>query len=381
MPGTGAARLDNIYRLGVKELWTLLRDPMMLLLIVYTFSASVYVAATAQPETLHRAAIAIVDMDASPLSARLVAAFAPPQFTTPVLIDGGAADAGLDSGDYTFVLDIPANFQRDLLAGRGAALQLNVDATRMSQAFGGSGYIAQIAAAEITDFGVREHGLVVAAPAITLVARARFNPTLAQSWFGSVMEVINNVTMLSVILTGAALIREREHGTIEHLLVMPVTPADIILAKVWSMGLVVLAAAALSLIFIVRGALQVPLQGSACLLLLGATLHLCATTAMGILMATVARSMPQFGMLVILILLPLQLLSGGVTARESMPAALQTIMQAAPTTHFVALAQAIVYRGAGMAVVWPHLLALIAIAAVLFGGSLLLFRRRVAQMA
>lgn len=374
-----AARLANIYRLGVKEFWSLLRDPMMLLLIAYTFSASIYVAATAQPETLHLAAIAIVDEDASPLSASIVAAYTPPQFTTPVMLSAAAADAGLDSGAYTFSLDIPPHFQRDVLAGRATALQLNVDATRMSQAFSGSGYIQQIAAAEIAQFVQRYRGAT--AQPVELVTRARFNPTLTQSWFGGVMEIINNVTMLSVILTGAALIREREHGTIEHLLVMPVTPAEIMLAKVWSMGLVVLVAAALSLTFIVRGALHVPIQGSALLFLAGAALHLGATTALGILMATLARSMPQFGMLVVLVLLPLQMLSGGVTPRESMPAAVQYVMQLAPTTHFVALGQAILYRGAGMDVVWPSLLALLVIAIVLFTVSMLLFRNSVTQQA
>ena len=373
------SRLSAIYRLGIKELWSLLRDPMMLLLIVYTFSASVYVAATAQPETLHLAAIAIVDEDASPLSARIVSAFAPPQFTAPVLISSVAADAGLDSGAYTFSLTVPPNFQRDVIAGRATALQLNVDATRMSQAFSGSSYIQQIAAAEVAEF--IQHYRGGAAQAVELVTRARFNPTLKQAWFGSVMEVINNVTMLSVILTGAALIREREHGTIEHLLVMPVTPGDIMLSKVWSMGLVVLVAAALSLTFIVRGALHVPVQGSVTLFLTGAALHLCATTAMGILMATLARSMPQFGMLVILVLLPLQMLSGGVTPRESMPQAVQYLMQLAPTTHFVSIGQAILFRGAGIEVVWPQFLALIVIAGVLFAVSMLLFRKSVTQMA
>ncbi|MFX7052608.1 ABC transporter permease, partial [Acinetobacter baumannii] len=81
----------------------------------------------------------------------------------------------------------------------------------------------------------------------------RFNPNLEQTWFGSLMEIINNVTMLSIILTGAALIREREHGTIEHLLVMPVTPFEIMTAKVWSMGLVVVLAALVALVFVVQG--------------------------------------------------------------------------------------------------------------------------------
>lgn len=153
--------------------------------------------------------------------------------------------------------------------------------------------------------------------------------------------------MLSIILTGAALIREREHGTIEHLLVMPVTPLEIMVAKVWSMGLVVLIAALASLTFVVRGALHVPIQGSVALFMCGAALHLFAATSMGIFLATLARSMPQFGMLMVLVLIPLELLSGGVTPRESMPFLVREIMLAAPTTHFVELGQAILYRGAG----------------------------------
>jgi ABC-2 type transport system permease protein len=374
-----STHLANIGRLGVKELRSLLRDPVMLVLIVYTFSVSVYVAATAKPETLHKAAIAIVDEDASPLSARIVAAFFPPQFTPPRLIAPNQVDAGLDAGRYTFVLGIPPNFQRDVLAGRPSALQLNVDATRMSQAFSGSSYIGQIAGAEVREF-VQRHRAAAPAP-VELVLRSRFNPSLTEAWFGALMEIINNVTMLSIILTGAALIREREHGTIEHLLVMPVTPAEIMLAKVWAMGLVVLAAATASLAFIVRGALQVPIEGSVALFLAGAALHLFATTSMGIFMATVARSMPQFGMLLILVLLPLQMLSGATTPRESMPALAQQLMLAAPTTHFVELSQAILYRGAGLEVVWRPFMALAAIGAALFALALSRFRKTISLMA
>ena len=209
----------------------------------------------------------------------------------------------------------------------------------------------------------------------------RFNPVQEKTWFGSFMEVINNVTMLSIILTGAALIREREHGTIEHLLVMPVTPTEIMLAKVWSMALVVLLAASVSLLLVVQGLLRVPMGGSMALFLAGASLHLFATTSMGIFMATLARSMPQFGLLLVLTLIPLQLLSGGTTPRESMPALVQDLMLAAPTTHFVELGQAILYRGAGIDVVWPQFLALLGIGAVFFAVALGRFRRTIGQMA
>ncbi|MCL2457422.1 MAG: ABC transporter permease [Desulfobulbus sp.] len=371
--------LLNIYRLGLKELWSLWRDPILLALIVYTFTLAVYVAATAQPETLHMAPIAIIDEDVSPLSGRVASALFPPHFMPPVMVTREQADTGMDKGVYTFSLNIPPNFQRDVLGGRSAEIQLNVDATRMTQAFTGSGYIQQIVSGEVDEFVKRYR--TIAQPPVDLVLRARFNPSLTPRWFGALMQIIDSVTMLSIILTGAALIREREHGTIEHLLAMPVTPAEIMLAKIWSMGLVVLLAVSLSLSLVVRGALQVPIEGSIPLFLAGAALNLFATTSMGIFMATLARSMPRFGMLLVLVLLPLQMLSGGNTPRESMPDFVQHLMLAAPTTHFIELGRGVLFRGAGFDVVWPQFLALAVIGGVLFALSLSRFRKTISQMA
>lgn len=372
-------RAANVLHLGLKELRSLLRDPMMIVLILFAFTFAIYSAATAMPETLHKASIAIVDEDRSPLSTRIIDAFYPPFFLPPSLITHAEMDARMDAGLDTFALSIPAGFERDVLAGRSPALQLNVDATRMSQAFTGSGYIQSIVNGEVNAFVLRHQEN--AAPAVDLALRMRFNPELNKSWFGAVMEVINNITMLAIVLTGAALIREREHGTVEHLMVMPVTPFEIMISKVWAMALVVLAAAGLSLALVVEGLLRVPIEGSIALFLAGTALHLFATTSMGIFLATIARSMPQFGLLLMLVLIPLQILSGGMTPRESMPEIVQWIMQAAPTTHFVTLAQAILYRGAGIAVVWPQFAALAVIGAALFALSLARFRRTLGAMA
>ena len=195
------------------------------------------------------------------------------------------------------------------------------------------------------------------------------------------MAIINNITMLSIVLTGAALIREREHGTIEHLLVMPVTPFEIMMSKVWSMGLVVLLASLGSLLLIVRFLLQVPIEGSIALFMCGVALSLFATTSIGIFMGTLARSMPQFGLLMIMVLLPLNMLSGGMTSRESMPQFVQDVMQTMPTTHFVSLAQAILYRGADFLIVWPQFMYLIIIGGAFFGAALLRFRKTISAMA
>lgn len=368
----------NIFNLGVKELHSLLRDPVMLVLIVYAFSLSIYSAATAMPESLHKAPIAIVDEDRSQLSQRLVDAFYPPYFTPPVLISQKEMDTRMDAGIDTFALDIPPGFQRDVLAGRQPAVQLNVDATRMSQAFTGSSYIQSIIISETSAFlqGYRFN----AAPTVDLALRVRFNQQLNKAWFGGVSELINKITMLALILTGAALIREREHGTIEHLLVMPITPFEIMAAKVWAMALVVLLASTCALFLVIQGALKVPIEGSIPLFLAGATLHLFASTSLGIYLGTVARSMPQFGLLMMLVLLPLQILSGSVTPRESMPDIVQFIMLAAPNTHFVKLAQAILFRGAGFEVVWPQFIALALIGTVLFVMSLARFRKTIGTM-
>lgn len=366
-------RIATIVHLGVKELRGLARDPMLVVLIVYAFTLSIYTASTAMPETLNNAAIAVVDEDQSPVSSRILTAFYPPYFSIPKVISQHEMDRRMDAGLDTFALDIPPNFQRDLLAGKAPTIQLNVDATRMSQAFSGGGYVQSIVSSEISEFLNRYRGATTVPVDLTL--RARFNQELNKGWFGAITNVISSITMLSIVLTGAALIREREHGTIEHLLVMPVTPAEIMISKVWSMGLVVLIASAVSLAFVVQGLLSVPIQGSLALFLFGAALQLFATTSMGIFLATIAGSMPQFGLLLMLVLLPLQVLSGGVTPRESMPQIIQDIMLAAPNTHFVILAQAILFRGAGIDVVWPQFLALLIIGGTLFFFALRRFRK------
>ncbi|EHD5785328.1 ABC transporter permease [Escherichia coli] len=346
--------LRNIFNLGIKELRSLLGDKAMLTLIVFSFTVSVYSSATVTPGSLNLAPIAIADMDQSQLSNRIVNSFYRPWFLPPEMITADEMDAGLDAGRYTFAINIPPNFQRDVLAGRQPDIQVNVDATRY-----------------------RDNS----EPLVSLETRMRFNPNLDPAWFGGVMAIINNITMLAIVLTGSALIREREHGTVEHLLVMPITPFEIMMAKVWSMGLVVLVVSGLSLVLMVKGVLGVPIEGSIPLFMLGVALSLFATTSIGIFMGTIARSMPQLGLLVILVLLPLQMLSGGSTPRESMPQMVQDIMLTMPTTHFVSLAQAILYRGAGFEIVWPQFLTLMAIGGAFFTIALLRFRKTIGTMA
>lgn len=371
-------RLDSIFRLGLKELASLGRDFAMVGLIIYAFTYAVWGPAKGAQMELRNAAVAVVDEDRSLLSARIIDALLPPFFKRPQPIGLGEIDTAMDAGLYTFVIDIPPRFQADVEAGRVPTVQINVDATSMSQAGRGSTYIATIVQQETERFVGKRAS---AEPPVRLVTRARFNPNLQDSWFISVSQIIGNITMLAIILSGAAVVREREHGTIEHLLVLPLRPSDIMLAKIWSSALVIVVVATLSLRFIVQDVLGVPIIGSVALFMAGTVLYMFSVASLGIFLATVARSMPQFGLLAIPVFLVLNMLSGGTTPLDSMPAWLQNTLLFSPAAHFVSLSMAILYRGAGFADIWPHFAAVGAIGAVFFAAALARFRRTVSVLA
>jgi ABC-2 type transport system permease protein len=369
-------QVENVWRLGVKELYSLRRDPVLMFLIVYTFTFAIYSVATGVRTEVRNASIAVVDEDRSALSHRIRDAFLQPYFKPAVELPLDRIDRAMDAGEFSFVIDIPPHFQADVIAGRKPVLQLNVDATAMTLAGNGTSYIQNVIDREIAGFVRRsEDG---AAPPVSVIIRAKFNPNLESSWFTAVMQIISNVTMLSLLLSGAAVIREREHGNIEHLLVMPLSSGEIMLAKIWANGLVIVAASVISLYAVVQGVLAVRINGSIALFALGAAFFLFAMTALGITLSTIAKSMPQFGLLTIPFFVVMNLLSGGVSPQETMPRVLQVIMQAAPSTHFTSLAQAVLYRGAGFSVVWPQLAAMAAIGSVLLTVALVRFRAAMA---
>lgn len=368
--------LRNIFRLGVKELWSLLRDPVLMGLVAYTFTGAVFAVANGVRTEVRNAAIAVVDEDRSTLSNRIRGAFLPPYFKPAALIGIEETGPAMDRGRYSFVLDIPAGFEADLLAGRQPVLQLNVDATAMTLAGNGTAYVSRIVQNELATY-MSERGTETALPA-SLVPRARFNPNLQSQWFFAVMQVIGNVTILSVVLSGAAVIRERERGTLEHLMVMPVTALEIMLAKIWANGLVIVGAAVLSLLLVVEGLMGIPVPGSIGLFAFGAAIYLFSVTAMGIMLATFATTMPQFGLLSIPVFVVLYQLSGGVTPLEAMPEPLRGLMELSPATHFTSFSQAVLYRNAGFSLVWTDLLAVVGIGGVFLGLALARFRKTMA---
>lgn len=369
-------QLQNIFWLGIKELRSLQRDPVIVVLLIFAFTFSVYSMAIGISSDVHHAPIALVDEDRSTLSRQIANSFYEPYFREPLLISSDEVDPGMDQGRFMFVLNIPPRFEADVLAGQHPEIQVNIDATAIMQASIGASYIQNIISDEVRRFVQSEsEGNTYA---VELITRTAFNPNRISHWFHSIVAIINQITMLTIVLTGAALIREREHGTIEHLLVMPLTALDIAMSKVWANGLVILIATIISLLFVVEGILSVPIAGSRVLFLGGTVLYLFFSTALGILLGTIARSMAQFALLVILVILPLYLLSGGSTPVESQPDWLQNITLFLPSRHFVSFSQAVIYRGAGLDIVWPELVMVAGLGLVFFVFSLGLFRRSIA---
>lgn len=371
--------LSNIFWLGTKELRSFLGDWVLLGFVIYSFSLAVISQAQSNSQELYHASIGVVDEDHSELSRRITHAFLPPYFKEPVAIAQSDVEHLMNAGKYTFVMDIPPNFERDVLAGRQPGLQINVDATAMVQAGLGSGYAEEIVNTEIARFLSRAEPTPLSP--VNLAIRIAFNPNVTTAWFTSVMGIISSVTILAIILAGAALVREREHGTMDHLLVMPLSPFEIAMSKIWANGFVIAVAVGLSLYLVVRMLLRIPIAGSIPLFMFGAIIYLFSATAIGLFLGTIARSMPQLGLLYMLVAVPMNILSGNVTPLESMPRWLAIAMQASPSTHFVSFAQAILYRGAGLDVVWPQFLTVAGIATLFLALSLIRFRATLSSAA
>ena len=366
--------LANIYRLMIKELRSFRSDPIMMLLVAYSFTIAIYAAATGASTEATNLSIGIVDEDHSGLSRGIADGLTPPTFRQVIQLAPTEIDTAMNAQRVLFIIEIPTNFESDILSGRRPTVEIDVDATAAAQAFNGLTYIQNVIISYVTDFITRREGVTVA-PA-KIVTKVKFNPNLKSSWFTAVMQIISNLTMITVMLTGAALIREREQGTVEHLLVMPVVPAEIMLAKILANGIVIVVSAGLSLLFVVQWWLQVPITGSILLFLGGACFYVFTVAALGIALGTIASTMAQFGLLSIPVLLVMMLLSGSTTPLESMPVWLKYVMLViSPTPHFVIFAQDVIYRGADASIVWPEVVATIAIGSVFFGVALYRFRR------
>ncbi len=370
--------IKNILALSAKELRSLFSDTVLVVLIVFAFTALVHSAATGINNDVNNASVGVIDADQSVLSHRILDALQQPHFQKPVPVQREEVEELLDKGKLMFVLEFPPNFQRDVEMGREPKVQLLTDATNMAQAGLGQSYIGHIFQNELVDF-LKQKDLIDEMTPVKSVATLVFNPNATDMWPAAVMEVDNMITMITLVLVGAAVIRERERGTIEHLLVMPVNSAEIVLAKIIANGLVICTIALLSMHFMVGGLLQVPLLGSLTLFALGAGLFMFSIASLAVMLATLAPTMPQYSLLMMPVYIIALMFSGSSSPRSNMPETAQWISEYWPTTQFMTLAQNVLLRGAGFDVVWPQMVAMTISGALFLGFALFRFRRMLEQ--
>ena len=363
----------------VKELKQLGRDRVLLVFILYAFSADIFLAASGVSLSLRNAATLLDDADRSSYSRELAARFLPPHFR----LDGRIARqqqglAALDRGSAMVVLSVPPQFGRDLAQGRQTGVAMQVDTTNSVLGFLATSYAQQIVSTFGLEVAASRLGLSDAAklPQVQAAARVWFNPNLADSWFMGITEMLNIITVFAVLLPAAAMVREKERGTVEQLLVSPLSPVGIMLPKVVAMTLVILAGMTVALFAVLLPLFGLPVRGSMGLFFAMAALYVFTTAGLGLIAATLARNLAQAGMLAILILAPMLFLSGAWTPPEAMPQWLRWMMYLSPMHYFLDLAFGVLLKGMGARELWQPLGMMAAIGVAVFGLGVARFRRQ-----
>lgn len=373
--------LRQLWVMTVKEIRQLTHDRALFAYIVYIFTLDIVIAAGSVSLEVHRAPVAVRDGDYSAASREFAGRFLPPYFTP--LHDGGGDVALLDSGRAKCVLDIAPGFERDLRRNeRPAKVQALVDASQANSGYLVANYATRITALyaeewsqrRLVDAGIDPRDL----PAIANEVRLWHNADLREPWFSTISELLSMMTVACILLPAAAMVREKERGTIEQLLVSPLSPLQVMLAKIVSMSLVMLAGTAVALYGIMVPIFHVPMRGSAALFFALTVLYAFTNAGLGLVAATYARNSAQIGMVVLLLVTPIIMLSGTWTPLASMPAWLRAAMLLSPLRHFVDIAYGILLRGAGLDTLWQPVLAMAVLGVALFAWGRARFRRQFA---
>jgi ABC-2 type transport system permease protein len=366
-----------------KELLQIVRDRALLLFTIYIFTLDILLAAGNAGFDVQQAPIGIVDHDRSTASRDLTYQFRPPHFDSRLLqASPAAAERMLDDGELHALLEFEDGLEQALVRGQPAEVQLVIDGSKVTLGYLIESYSERIlaqegaawAAANFARLGVEAR----AVPEVRMQARNWYNADLRERWFATISELVTMMTVAAIFLPAAALIREKERGTIEQLLVSPLAPFQIVLAKVLAMTVVLLVGSAVAIAVIMVGLLDVPFRGSPALFFGLLSIYAVTTSGLGIVAATFARNSGQVGLIVLLIVMPVLFLSGSWNLVEGMPAWLRSGVELSPLRHFVPIAYGIMLRGAELTMIWGAVLKMLALGATLFAIGVWRFRRQFA---
>jgi ABC-2 type transport system permease protein len=365
---------ERVAEMVRKELRQVFRDPRMRRVLLVAPIIQLVVFGYAVSTDVRNTRTFVVDNDGTRDSRELVEAFTASGYFRVVGVSQRPGDLvrSLDHGDAVLGLVVPRGFSRDLESGGPAQLQLLFDGTNSNTATVAQGYAERI----VQSFAAgRFPG--GAAPAVDLRARAWYNPELASRDY-NVPAVLGAILMLiCLLLTSLAIVREREIGTLEQLLVSPLTPGELILGKTIPFAMIGL----VDLGLITSVALlwfRIPFRGSVLLLLLASVLYILAVLGTGLFISTISRTQQEAFMSVFLLFMPVILLSGFMFPVTSMPALFRWLTLANPMRHYLEIVRGIFLKGAGLDALWTQFLALFFLGAGILWLAASRFRRSAA---
>ncbi len=366
-----------------KEFIQFFRDKALVLLILYTF-VEIAICGWALTLEVRNLPTAVYDGDRSAESQALAEAFVQRESFRLVerLEDPAAVDRLMDRGEVQFALIIPAGFSQDLRAGRSAKVQIVVDGSNSSiagQALADAGdllreYNAQVVLAQTTRGGPGKQQLLTR---VKNQIQVLYMPQLKYVHFIMLTMLAISVLLLGVLVPAAAIVREKEAGTFEQLMITPITGAELITAKIVPMVLLKLVGLTIG-VAMSMWIFGVPLRGSLLLFYAISVLMFLSSSGIGVLMGTIARNMQQTLLLAFFILFPLAFLSGTIVPVQNMPRLLQWLIYLSPLRYYVEVTLGIFLKGVGLEVLWPQTLALLLMAAVLLSTGVLRLRRSLA---
>lgn len=380
----------RLRHLVIKELIQLFRNPRMRFVLFVPPLIQLVTYGYAFNLDIRCVATAVADFDRTSETREIVRRFERSGYFCLREYVGRAADLTplLDAGRVKLALQFDPGFTQDLRRGRPAALQILVDGTESNTAMIAAGYAGRI----LARYNVDRQGAAVAvpttrsgvptpevlrdrSPSIDLRARAWYNPDLKSRNF-FVPGVIGLITMLvSLQLTSMSIVREREVGTMEQLLVTPLRPIELILGKTIPAALISLADVALVTAAAVFW-FGVPIRGSLALLFGASALFLLSTVGIGLLISTVSRTQQQAMMAMSFFFMPAMLISGYLFPIANMPTVIQYLSLLNPLRHFLVIVRGVFLKGIGIEILWPHLLGLLGLGIALLMLSALRFRTR-----
>jgi ABC-2 type transport system permease protein len=372
--------LRQVGALMLKEWRQLVRDRALFSYVIYIFTFDIMIAAGAPELDLRNASLGVVDRDQSVASRDLSYRLRSPYYSVFTVPDRHAElQRRLDHGELRAVLTIPHGFERALMTGKTADLQLLIDASDANLSYLLASYTERIVAPLAAEYAGRRNaagGYRDTWPEVRLRARNRFNPAMREAWFATIGELIAMVTVAAILLPAAALVREKERGTIEQLLVSPLTPLQIVLAKIWAMTAVILLGTAVAVGGVMHAWLGVPFRGSALLFFALVALYAMSASGLGVLAATFARNSGQIGLVVLMLVMPIINLSGTWNLVESMPEWLRVAINLSPMRHFVDITYGVLLKGADAAMIAAPAAKMALLGAAFCAAGVARFRRQ-----